>query len=97
MSIQAGIWNFDSEPADAQILKSVSDVTAQHGPDGETTRALKPSKGINTCTVRLGPVATFLVCIPTCAEKTHVVETRATETSQFQFLSRTFLARLLSR
>jgi asparagine synthase (glutamine-hydrolysing) len=36
VSIQAGIWNFDGEPADKQFLERVSQATAKHGPDGET-------------------------------------------------------------
>jgi asparagine synthase (glutamine-hydrolysing) len=36
LSIQAGIWNLDGEPADRQLLERISQATAQHGPDGET-------------------------------------------------------------
>jgi asparagine synthase (glutamine-hydrolysing) len=37
MSVQAGIWNFDGEPAQKGILATVSKATAPYGPDGEST------------------------------------------------------------
>jgi asparagine synthase (glutamine-hydrolysing) len=39
MSVQAGTWNFDGEPADKLFLERVSQATAQHGPDGEALYA----------------------------------------------------------
>jgi asparagine synthase (glutamine-hydrolysing) len=37
MSVQAGIWNFDGEPAQRGLLAKMSIATAAYGPDGETT------------------------------------------------------------
>src|SRR6266513_2968600 len=37
MSVQAGVWNFDGEPADRNFLARISDEMAEYGPDGEAT------------------------------------------------------------
>jgi asparagine synthase (glutamine-hydrolysing) len=34
VSIQAGVWNLDDEPADVQLLERVSQTATQYGPDG---------------------------------------------------------------
>src|SRR5438270_6592687 len=35
MSVQAGIWNFNGEPVDRTLLKTISSQTSDYGPDGE--------------------------------------------------------------
>ncbi len=37
MSVQAGIWNFDQEPASKNLLVTISRELVEYGPDGETT------------------------------------------------------------
>ncbi len=37
MSVQAGIWNFDGEPVDPELLASLSAALKEQGPDGEMT------------------------------------------------------------
>jgi asparagine synthase (glutamine-hydrolysing) len=36
MSVQAGIWNFDQTPIQSPVLESISRLTAEYGPDGES-------------------------------------------------------------
>lgn len=36
MSVQAGVWNFDSRPVDPKQIEAISDFLKQHGPDGES-------------------------------------------------------------
>ena len=42
MSVQAGIWNFDGEPVQEELLAQMSAATASYGPDGETTYVVGP-------------------------------------------------------
>ena len=37
MSVQAGIWNFDSQPADAKLLAEFNQALKEQAPDGEFT------------------------------------------------------------
>jgi asparagine synthase (glutamine-hydrolysing) len=36
MSVQAGVWNFDSRPVDPKQIEAISDFLKQQGPDGES-------------------------------------------------------------
>jgi asparagine synthase (glutamine-hydrolysing) len=36
MSVQAGVWNFDSRPVDPKQIEGISDFLKQQGPDGES-------------------------------------------------------------
>jgi asparagine synthase (glutamine-hydrolysing) len=36
MSVQAGVWNFDSRPVDPKQIEDISDFLKQQGPDGES-------------------------------------------------------------
>jgi asparagine synthase (glutamine-hydrolysing) len=36
MSVQAGVWNFDSRPVDPKQIQAISDFLKQQGPDGES-------------------------------------------------------------
>jgi len=37
MSVQAGIWNFDGEPVDAELINDLNKSLKQQGPDGESS------------------------------------------------------------
>src|SRR6266403_3098919 len=42
VSIQAGLWNFDGEPANQKVVESLMNATAQHGPDGQARHVNGP-------------------------------------------------------
>jgi len=42
MSVQAGFWNFDGEPADQEFLTRISHAVAEYGPDCETVHVDGP-------------------------------------------------------